>query len=641
MKARSGLAIFWLLVLFLSSLPLWMSLPTPEARMLTNVDRLSHGGWQPARLPHSYGQVDQKAHYRVVFNRNGTRGDYLYLPLVSQHAVIELNGHPLADTHARSNMTGLFSGIPVLIHLPGGLMRDGRNRLDIQLSSSGLVSGYLSPVYIGSAGELAPYYRIRVFLLEHLCLMVLAAQLLITLVVLMIWLYRPRESLFGWLFLMTFTSLFSFAGSMGGLLPQQFDLAAYSVLVNTVASGVLVIVTLLIAGRSPPAWLKNAVIGVPAVCILLAAFGLASPQAMTLFFNAPVNILCFVAGLVIMVRAAWLEHNEEAWLLLLPILLVIISGLHDFAIALDWLHAPVFLSVYYRPALMIGIAMILMRRLGISLTRLDSANADLALQLQQQEHELTRLYREEQRVAARRALSEERKRLTSDLHDGLSGHLASIIALSERGKSSKVEHAAREALEDLRLVIHSLDIEERELPAALAGLRERLERQLKRLGIQLYWSLVHLPEVTGVTPASAMSVLRIVQEAITNAVKHGNASWIRVLGDSENSGMARILVENDGISFDDASDRGGAGLKNMRQRADQLRGELHIESLQNGTRLTLSLPLHLPETEAAQAGKQPRSDPPAGEEGQRYGNSVRVVSNGVTRKTGTERGTEI
>src|SRR5690606_12952041 len=184
----------------------------------------------------------------------------------------------------------------------------------------------------------------------------------------------------------------------------------------------------------------------------------------------------------------------------------------------------VLLSVYYRPAMMIGIAMILMRRLGISLNQLDNINAYLTLRLQEQEQELARLHAEERKEAARRTLSEERQRLTADLHDGLSGHLASIIALSEREQSTQVERAAREALDDLRLVIHSLDIQDHEFPVALAGLRERLERQLKRMGISLQWSMVRLPDVTGVTPSHVLNVLRILQEAITNAIKHGKAT---------------------------------------------------------------------------------------------------------------------
>src|SRR5690606_14449494 len=117
----------------------------------------------------------------------------------------------------------------------------------------------------------------------------------------------------------------------------------------------------------------------------------------------------------------------------------------------------------------------------------------------------------------------------------------------------------------LRLVVHSLDIDEGDLPLALAGLRERLDRQLKRASVRLDWSMVRLPDISGVTPAQALNVLRILQEAVTNAVKHGKARHIIISGDSH-EGRARILVENDGVAFPLHPNLNGNGMKNMKRR---------------------------------------------------------------------------
>ena len=125
----------------------------------------------------------------------------------------------------------------------------------------------------------------------------------------------------------------------------------------------------------------------------------------------------------------------------------------------------------------------------------------------------------------------------------------SIIALSERTGDKPTEQAAREALNDLRLVIYSLDLGDRELPLALANFRERLIPQLHRLGVTLDWSIAGLPEVSGVTPGNALAVLRILQEAITNALKHGPARSITIRGALAADGMAAITIENDGRPF--------------------------------------------------------------------------------------------
>lgn len=104
--------------------------------------------------------------------------------------------------------------------------------------------------------------------------------------------------------------------------------------------------------------------------------------------------------------------------------------------------------------------------------------------------------------------------------------------------------------------------------------------------------MLRLPEISGVTPAHALNVLRIVQEAITNALRHGPASQIAVRGSAGPCGDARIVIENDGVPYA-AVRQCGAGVHNMRQRAVFLGGTLHIEGLQGGTRVTLTLPLQL------------------------------------------------
>jgi signal transduction histidine kinase len=235
-----------------------------------------------------------------------------------------------------------------------------------------------------------------------------------------------------------------------------------------------------------------------------------------------------------------------------------------------------------------------MRRLATSLDRLDQSNETLQLKLAEREAELAKLHEVERQEAARVVREHERQRLTRDLHDGISGHLVSIIAMSERGGSDTgpIEQAARQALDDLRLVIYSLDLGDHELPLALANFRERLMPQLRRVGVELDWSTANMPEVSGVTPANALVVLRILQEAITNALKHGPASTITVRA-ADNDDTFSIVVENDGQPF--AVGKCGRGLENMRRRAGQLQGEVTISPCAEGTRLTLRLPRRLPD----------------------------------------------
>lgn len=598
MKRKLVWGLLWALMALLGTVPLWAKLPTPAAQAITQaITQAMHadpeGRLTPVELPLVSEEAGAKARYLMSVDIDETRQPlYLFIPVLSQRAALTLDGRLIADSSSRGVMHGLASGSTLMVLLPEDLLAARSHVLELELQTDGLVRSYLSPIYIGTAAALAPYYRLSVFVLEYLLVMVVAAQLLMAVCVLVVWLYRPGEPLFGWLTSMLFLSMFIYLGTFNDLWGQALELVPYATMVGSSASFILVIVAMLISGRPPPRWLKWSVLIVPAASVLFAARSSGSPEEIFLFFNAPLNVLSVAASVMIVWRAATVHGSQDARLLLLPLCLLLLVLLHDFAIALGIRHRPLFLSLYYRPLLMVGIGMILMRRLGTSLMQLDDANDRLRRSLAQREDELARMYEEDRRKAAAQARHEERQRLTVDLHDGLSGHLASIIALAEREESTAIEGMAREALDDLRLVIHSLDIDDGELRVALSGLRERLERQLRRLGIGFDWSTANLPEISGVTPTHALNVLRIVQEALTNAITHGKARHIRVYGSTTSGGRACLSVENDGVPF--SPNAGGHGLYNMQRRVKQLGGEVYIEPLADGTRLCLFLPVQLP-----------------------------------------------
>jgi signal transduction histidine kinase len=218
----------------------------------------------------------------------------------------------------------------------------------------------------------------------------------------------------------------------------------------------------------------------------------------------------------------------------------------------------------------------------------------LRQRLAEQERELSAFHEKEQRHAEQSVREEERQRLTRDLHDGLSGHLVSIIALSECGADPHaVERAARAALDDLRFVINSLDIGDRDLPLAMAGFREKLEPQLRRLGITLDWSMEKLPDISGVTPGNALSILRILQEAVTNALKHGSSLGIISIRGIPAAAGAAITIGNSSGPGDQVGS--GRGLNNMLRRAQALGGGIDFERSADRAILTLNLPLRLAE----------------------------------------------
>lgn len=216
------------------------------------------------------------------------------------------------------------------------------------------------------------------------------------------------------------------------------------------------------------------------------------------------------------------------------------------------------------------------------------------------------LARQQQRLIAlegERTLLLERQRLMRDLHDGLGSTLTSSLIAVEQGGTRQDELAAmlRDCMDDLRMVIDSLEPVQHDVVALLASLRFRIGPRLERLGIQLAWDIQDLPALPWLGPPEALQVLRMVQEMLTNSTRHARASTLglctRALDDA-----VEIQVRDDGCGFDAGAPHGGRGLRFMAQRAALLGAALAVTSAPGqGTVVRLRLPLQRPTATAPQA----------------------------------------
>ena len=197
-----------------------------------------------------------------------------------------------------------------------------------------------------------------------------------------------------------------------------------------------------------------------------------------------------------------------------------------------------------------------------------------------------------QRGLADAAALEERRRLARELHDGLAQELA-FIATQSRWLSRQIGRpeidplvvAAERALDESRSAISALT---RPLDEPLdAALAQAAEDVANRLGVRVKLAL---EEGVEVTPSAREALVRIVREAVSNTVRHGDATCVTV-GLSGGDGV-RVSVEDDGVGFDPAERNGGGfGLTSMSERARALGGELSVSSGPGqGTRIEVVIP---------------------------------------------------
>ena len=175
-----------------------------------------------------------------------------------------------------------------------------------------------------------------------------------------------------------------------------------------------------------------------------------------------------------------------------------------------------------------------------------------------------------------------------DLHDGLGGQLVSALSQVNHYQISEptLKQTLSDALLDLRLVIDSLDEDNSDLTTMLGMLRMRLEPQLRSSGITLGWKLIGDPEVDGFSHETSLHLLRIVQEAITNAIRHARCSEIQ-MSIRADAGEVTVCIADNGVGIGDAV--AGRGTGNMRRRAERIGAHLSIDSIEHGVKVQVRL----------------------------------------------------
>ncbi len=224
--------------------------------------------------------------------------------------------------------------------------------------------------------------------------------------------------------------------------------------------------------------------------------------------------------------------------------------------------------------------------------RLRERNEQLQESLDRIESLMSSRAREEQELA----IAQERQRILREIHDGIGANLLTSLAMLEHGRLTHAELVVllRECIDDLMLTVDSLELPENDVVALLATMRYRLEKRLMAAGIRMEWQATELPLLPWLETNQALSVMRLLQEALANIVKHAQASMVRVTTrESRHEGRpgVEVVITDDGVGFAASPIGGGHGLRNMRERAAGLGGRVEIASAPGATSVMLWLPL--------------------------------------------------
>jgi len=351
----------------------------------------------------------------------------------------------------------------------------------------------------------------------------------------------------------------------------------------------LVLLRLAARGSTRAAWIA-ALYAALGPLLLLVTSGHAAPHLDNLWLPGLIGMV--VIGLAYALVSPVRKHESLQVVVVTAMTVAIAAAGYDYGVAQGWLPDATMLALHWAgPLLLIGLATPVVDRFVGILGEAEGARNDLESRVREREQMLKRNYERLREGERMQATAAERQRIMQDMHDGLGTQLVSSLMLVERDAltQAQVAQVLRESIDDMRLAIDALAQGNSDLLAALGNLRYRMEPRFRATGIELIWDAREMPEELNVNPDHVLPILRIVQESLTNALKHSGARAVSVslqvkqVGDDTPELQIRVTDNGKGI----ANERvGGRGLLNMRSRANKVGGTLTLESVPGtGTRV--------------------------------------------------------
>ncbi len=611
--------LFWL-VLFLPAVHVAERLALPEGmdardsiayRLYdANGNEFANGPWAAPRIGLEGYVVDvvenaERIVFEVPFERAADDDQPLglYFSLQEQTLEVRVNGTVIRSTKSIPKFEGMLTSEPAFYAMPVDSLIVGQNWLEIHKTAMG-VDMALSPFAVGPADELIEAYRWRSFFVIDLGLISIGVQLFVLLLMALInWPETERPRIRALMLIIALNAAAIYFLSFRP--PFEMTLAQFVYLWSglnlALGLAVLAFAAFDSAVRLPirMRWVWVGIFAAHAAAF--AVLPLDVDRSLTKLVNVPYGFLSVTTLASILLLALAVIRSNPARRFERSVL-----ALSFGAMALDRigslidLHSPfdasLPMTLTWGPILgtFLGLSMLLALAREAARARevVDQANQRLAQALAAREAELAESYRQREAIQRQAAVLEERQRLVRDMHDGIGGQLMSLKLKAESGSldQATLKSGVTNSLNDLRLIVDSLDSAEDGVSLTLVAFERRLRQQLAGTGVTL-----KVIDETGnahaaLAPRQILNVLRVLQEAVTNALAHGKATLLELrarFADDERNFEFLLIDNGSGI---DATQPAGHGLRNMQQRAAAIGGVCAVDSDASGTRVRICVP---------------------------------------------------
>ncbi|WP_157956499.1 ATP-binding protein [Dyella sp. C11] len=478
------------------------------------------------------------------------------------------------------------------------LLRQGENELLVRVSGLAAYQPGMGTVTVGDAQTVSALYQQGVHWRYDIPLFNQAIGVVLGALFGMFWLVRREDTVYGWYALSALLfagygfnfiapSVWPFASTDGW---EAFNAFLYAAAASSFAIFLLRYCHLKARGLTRTLLAFNAI----SLTYALLWPGSAGPQRSLIII---VGGLIYYSGIVAFIVNAVRTRRTDQRVLAVCLLIPLLTSLHDFLLFFGIIRSNLYVLAFTSPLTLIGMGFVLAHRFAAAMRRAEGFNVELQREVATATDNLSNTLAREHELALVNTRIGERLNLVRDVHDGFGGSLLSAIAALERSpvtsETLRTTAVLKQLRDDLRLIIDTTTTgPHTDLPGLLAPLRHRWSQRMEAAGIESQWHMEGIEQVR-LEPARSLDLLRFLQEAMTNVLKHSGAGHVAL---TLRRTDARLLaeVQDNGCGFDETTHTQGVGLASLRARAERLGGAMHLRSRSGeGVAIALDVPLHI------------------------------------------------
>jgi len=547
-----------------------------------------NAGWQAITLPHQWSKTLQKqgtsVWYRIQkhLKSKPTKNWSLLLERLNMNASVFLGQQFLGDGGSFKEPIARNWVRPLLFHIPSALLQAGENIIYVRVVAYPLRGGGFASYQFAPSESLMKPYQDQYFHFIISSQLICFSLVIFACLMLLFWLTNRQHEEYLWLATASLSGAMFPANMFVQDIPVSKDLWVWAVQVGIGCFVWGILMTFhRYFGIHKPKLEKTVSLFVIFGAIIIFFVPNDIHQPIVLVWQSIFVILA--TYMLILAISQWYKHRDLlhfGWML--GYIAMYITAVHDWALIV--MTKGYFFKIYYHYGTFILILLASIVVLGRFIQALNKT--------QLLNHELLgKIDRFEADEQQRCAVNKERQRIMRDLHDGLGNTLVSAIALSKGGHTQQpqLQTTLKNAMAEMRLIVDSEAHTDFNFEKLLMLIKKHTNFVLLNSGVEINWDTQALLVTKAVqTPSIGLHLIRILQEALTNVIKHANATRINIGSTVNGSTLELYISDNgDGSAFSDQ----GNGLKNMQTRALEIKASLSITNNASGSTITVSLPI--------------------------------------------------